>query len=468
MSKNLIRHIALIGVGVYLLALIIVSLVFRNHAMQLKWMLWGIGEVLFFFLLTTFFYPRWKKDDQKHFLRKVFWTALALRAVYAFVMCYYFYYQTGIAFEYQAGDSLGYHRTAVYLSRCIRAGHIRYVFQYLNAYTMGFSDQGYTLWLAFIYTIFGPNLLTPRLLKALMSAYMCVALYKLTFRTFGERTARLVTVMCVFMPTLIQITGLHTKETEMTFLTVMALERMDYLVRSRRYTFWTITAPILFTALTFGFRTIIGMSLIFAFIAFIVLSEKLVTRKQKIGTIAAIVLVFFVFLFTPVGREMKIIYRLNFTEGKMVSKKYEALGLKHAQLVKNRYMAPGVFVIPLSSMVEEANENQKMMNGSYYVKNLLAFFAMWAIVIAIREKRWRNFTLVGGFELAYLGIIAFSFAVNSERYHQPALPCLIIMAAFCMTHLRRKDLKLYYVYCGLLLLALIGWNWMKLSARGFY
>ena len=281
MSKNLIRHIALIGVGVYLLALIIVSLVFRDHAMQLKWMLWGIGEVLFFFLLTTFFYPRWKKDDQKHFLRKVFWTALALRAVYAFVMCYYFYYQTGIAFEYQAGDSLGYHRTAVYLSRCIRAGHIRYVFQYLNAYTMGFSDQGYTLWLAFIYTIFGPNLLTPRLLKALMSAYMCVALYKLTFRTFGERTARLVTVMCVFMPTLIQITGLHTKETEMTFLTVMALERMDYLVRSRRYTFWTITAPILFTALTFGFRTIIGMSLIFAFIVFIVLSLIIILAIQR-------------------------------------------------------------------------------------------------------------------------------------------------------------------------------------------
>ena len=93
MSKTLTRYISLFGIGLYLVTLAVVSLAFREHALQLKWMLWGIGEVLFFFVLTAVFYPRWKNDDPKKLWRKVFWTALAIRAVYAFVMCYYYYWE---------------------------------------------------------------------------------------------------------------------------------------------------------------------------------------------------------------------------------------------------------------------------------------------------------------------------------------------------------------------------------------
>ena len=65
MGNKLLRHIAFIGIGLYLPALLTISLAFRDFALQLKWMLWGIGEVLFFFLLTIVFYPRWKNDDPK-------------------------------------------------------------------------------------------------------------------------------------------------------------------------------------------------------------------------------------------------------------------------------------------------------------------------------------------------------------------------------------------------------------------
>ena len=467
MGTKLLRHISIIGVGVYLAALITISLVFNDYALQLKWVLWGMGEVLFFFVLTTLFYPRWKNDDPKHFRRKVFWTAIGIRALYAFLICYYYYYQTGKAFEYNVADGIWYHRTGVHLSRAVRQGYIRYVFQYLRAYTMGFSDQGYTLWLTLIYTIFGPNLLTPRLFKALMSAYLCIVVYKLGTRTFGERTGRLAAVMCAFMPILVQICGLHTKEMEMIFLSLLALERMDYLIRSKKYTTWNIAFPILLTGLTFGFRTIVGMCLIFAFLVFIMLSPKeLVGKKGKIISVSAIVLVFFVFLLTGIGNEMRIIYRLRFVDLNVKTEKYEALGFKHAELAHSKYLAPGAFVLPLAPMVEESPEHNKMIHGSTYVKNFLAFFAMLAIVVAFRQKKWRDFSLIGAYELSYLAIIMLSFAANMERYHQPAIPLLVLMAAYAMTHLRRKDLILFYVYCGLLYLALFVWNWLKLSARG--
>lgn len=457
----------MIGIGLYLLVLIVISVAFHEYALQLKWVLWGIDEVLFFFVLTMFFYPRWKNDDPKHFWRKVFWTALAIRAVYAFVMCYYFYWETGIAFEYDAGDSRWYHDTGVYLSKCLRMGYVSYVFKYLNAYTMGFSDHGYILWLTLVYTIFGRSWLIPRLFKALMSAYLCIVVWKLGSRTFGERTGRLAAVMCVFTPILVQLCGIHTKEMEMIFLSILALERIDYLIRSKKYTVWNILFSILLIALTFGFRTIIGMCLIFAFSVFVVLSSKdLVSKKGKIITLTAIAVVFLVFLLSPIGREMKIIYRLNFAEVNYQSERYESLGMKHSKLAQNWILAPGAFVLPLAPMVEESPTYYKMIHGSTFVTNFVAFFAMLAFVIVCRQKKWRDFSLIGTYELSYLAIIMFSFVANSERFHEPAVPLIMLMAAYSMTHLRRKDLKIFYVYCGVLFIALVVWNWLKLSARG--
>lgn len=467
MSKRLTRYIALFGIGVYLLALIVISVAFREHALQLKWMFWGIGEVLFFFVLTAVFYLRWKDNRRKPFLLKVFLVALVLRVAYVVFVGYYYYYQTGVAHEYGAGDSKWYHTTALLCADWLKEGRIRYMFWYLRSCTMGWSDQGYPLWLTMIYAVFGHSMLVPRIFKSLMSSYLCVLAYKLGTRTFGERTGRLAAVMFVFMPIFIQICGIHTKEMELIFLFIFTLERMDYLVRSKKYTFWNILVPILLTALTFGFRTIAGMCLIFSFVAFVMLSPMdLVGKRGKIITVVGVVVVFFLFLFSPIGREMKIVYGLRFTDLNYQSEKYKEMGMKHGELAKSWYMAPGAFVLPLAPMVEESPDHNKMIHGSTYVKNFLAFFAMLAVLIAFRQHKWRDFSLIGIYELSYLFIIMFSFAANSERYHETAMPLLVLMSAYAMTHLRHKDLKLFYVYCGLLFIALLAWNWLKLSARG--
>ena len=99
MGNKLLRHIFFIGIGLYLAALLTISLAFRDFALQLKWMLWGIGEVLFFFLLTIVFYPRWKKDDPIRFKWKIFLVAFVIRGLYAILISYYYYYQTGMALE---------------------------------------------------------------------------------------------------------------------------------------------------------------------------------------------------------------------------------------------------------------------------------------------------------------------------------------------------------------------------------
>ena len=82
MSTKLLRHISFIGAGLYLLVLIVISLAFREYALQWKFVLWGIGEVLFFFLMTLYFYPWWKDMEQKRFRWTLFLIALVIRVAY--------------------------------------------------------------------------------------------------------------------------------------------------------------------------------------------------------------------------------------------------------------------------------------------------------------------------------------------------------------------------------------------------
>jgi len=467
MPERLHRHFQWVGIGIYLMALLIVSAWFRDYALKPLWMAWGVGTVLCFFLLTYLFHHQWKGNERIVFLKKVFWTALGIRVVYVCAMMFYYYYQTGLSMEYLAADSLNYHYLACHLANFARKGQLRELFMMLNANTMGFSDQGYILYLTSLYTCFGKNILIPRLLKALMSAYLCVVVYKLASRNLGEKTARLAAIIAVFLPQFIHYTGTYMKETEMVFLATLAMERMDYLIRSKRYTFWNIAFPILLVATTFGFRTVLSMILIVSFVLFILFAEPgLISKKAKRIALIAIAVIVVVFLFTPIGWEMLVVIHLNFRESTGLVEKYQTLGLNYAEFANYKYMAPGAFVLPLTNLVEVANENQKMMTGTYFVKNYLAFFAMWSIVVAIRDRRWRDFSLIGSFTILYALMIAFSFAFNSERYHLPVMPGLVIMAAFAMTRFRKRDFAFYYSYNAVLLIAIVVWNYLKLAARG--
>lgn len=469
MLDKLHRHFQWVGVAIYLAALLIVSVCFSAYRLQPLWMAWGVATVLFFFGMTYWSNHRWQNLPTKTFLRKVFWWALGIRVIYVVSIIFYYYWQTGVSFEYQAADSWGYHNTAIYLSRLARSGQIGEVFRLLNGNTMGFSDQGYLLYLTTLYTCFDNNILGPRLLKALMSAYTCVAIYKLASRSLGEKTGRMAAVMAVFLPQFIHYNGTYMKETELVFLATLALERMDYLIRSHRYTFWNIIVPILLTAFTFGFRTIVGMALLAAFMIYIAFCPKeLLSKKSRYITLGITAAIGLLFLFTTIGWEMMIIFKVNVQTSDVLVEKYQAMGLQYAEYAHYKYMAPGAFTLPLTNLVEAANENQKMMNGTYFVKNYLAFFALWCLVAAIRQKRCRDFSLIGSFTLLYVLMIAFSFAFNSERYHQPALPGMLIMAAFAMTRFKRKDFIFYYSYDLLLLAAIVAWNYIKLAARGLF
>jgi 4-amino-4-deoxy-L-arabinose transferase and related glycosyltransferases of PMT family len=460
------RRFSCRAVALYLITLVTVLLLFPNYRLEPLWLVWGLCEVFGFFGLSYLFYDKWKDDNPRLFCRKLFLFALSFRVVYVVGLCYYFYFETGLPFEYEAGDSLRYHRQGVILSKLILNGDFETIFKYLASDSVGFSDKGYPLYLSIVYSVFGRNILTPRLLKSLMGAAVCVIIYKLASRTFDNKTGKLAAVLCLVSPTLIHYAGLHTKETEMLFLAVLALERLDYLVRSKKFSFFNIVVPIVLIAMVFGFRTILGMVLLFSFVLCVIFDPEILSKKTKAVFLPATLVLFFTFLFSGIGYEMKTIFRLNFFSHDYMVEKYEEKGLEFSEFAQSKYLASGVLFLPLSSLVSVANGNQKLMNGSMFVNSLMAFFALWAVVTAIREKNLRRYVLVGAYAFSYLFIIAFSFSVMSERYHLPVLPVLLIMAAYAMRNFRKSDLKYYNIFLCLLFVALLAWNYIKLAGRG--
>jgi hypothetical protein len=142
-------------------------------------------------------------------------------------------------------------------------------------------------------------------------------------------------------------------------------------------------------------------------------------------------------------------------------------GNRFAKYASASIFAPAIFIIPFPTVVNvDGQENQMLLHGGYYVKNILAFFIMFALFWIIKEKKWRDYTLIGSFTLGYLIIIALSAFAQSERFHMPALPFLLMLAAFGISKITNKTKKYFSWYMIFIFVVIVAWSWFKLAGRG--
>ena len=132
-------------------------------------------------------------------------------------------------------------------------------------------------------------------------------------------------------------------------------------------------------------------------------------------------------------------------------------------------MAPIVFVLPFSTMVNvDEQYGQQEKNGGNYVRNFMGIFALLAIYEAFRRKKWRDFSLIGSFVIAYLGVVSLSGFSNSERFLLPGLPCLIMMWAYGVATLRPQTIKWIPYWSIVVLFMEVAWAYFKLGSRGLF
>lgn len=459
------KQISSTAIYLYLGSLAVVSLLFYRFSMSLSFVLIGITWVVGFFLLTSLCSKKWRYIPEKHFVRNIILSALGLRFAWV-VFSYYFYtYKTGVPFEFEAADSLGYWGDGAWLA----TEKWPVIKDYLFTSRSTVSDSGYVFYLTYLYKLIGPNIFITRVIKCFWSTATVLLLYMLAKRLIGDEGGRLTAVMACFMPNLIIYCGLHLKETEMLFLMVAFLERVDHLLRTRRFTVIGVALPVLLGVSLFTFRTVLGLAAVFSVATAVVFSSaNVIGKRRRIMMIAWGVLAVFTVTGGTITNEADGLWESRFEN--QSTKRYQQTmrGNKWAKYATGTVMAPMMFVLPFPTMLDvDEQYNQQIMSGGNYVRNFLGAFVLLAVFAAIFiTKNWRDLSLIGSFVIAYLGVISASGFANSERFLLPGLPVLLILAAFGMTQLDAKSYRwVKYWYLVVPVMA-IAWAYFKVGSRG--
>ena len=456
------------AIVLYFLSIGIMSLVFMQYSMSMLWIVFGIVEVVGFFFFANTLTKSWAGYSEKKFTKKLFWISFIIRIVWVVVSYYMYLAMTGQPFEFEAIDVLLYDRFGRFGAEHFREGDFNIAKMF---YDLPLSDRGYPTYLSFVYWLTGDSIVVTRLLKALLGAVMCLLIYRLATRNFGEKVGRVAAIICMLFPNLIYYCGLHLKEIEMLFLIVLALDRADLTIRSKDFSVKNIVIMSLSILALFAFRTVIGAVLVLSIIATVVLTSGRVSKLWKriaFGFFAGIILFFGVG--NMIMDNVREVWDARDTNQDISMEWRSKLkgGNKYAKYGSVALFAPAIFVIPIPTMVDiETQQNHQMIHGGFFVKNILSFFLYVSLIVVVFiKKNWREFVLLGSFMLGYLAVISMSSFAAAERFHLPIVPIYMMFVAYGIGHINNKNKKYFQPYLIFLFAIFIAWNYIKLSGRG--
>ena len=453
------------GIALYIASLAIVSILYFSYAIPFEFMIFGFVEVITFFVLSTLYSKKWKELPDKKFEKNVFLIAFGLRIVWVIFSYFFYKAKTGIPFEFEAGDSLYYYEESDWL----RHESIAKIWYYMVTIQKSVSDSGYIIYLSILQKLVGYYIIPVRLVKAALSAYTCVLLYRLANRTFGEKISRLACIFSVFMPNLIIYCGMHLKETEMIFLLIAFLERSDNLIRNKKYTFGAIILPLLLGISLFFFRTALGAVAVLSVItALIFLPGQKINKGRRVITLIWVAITIGVLAGGTIANEVEEMWQDRTTNQASKRSQQISRGNLWVQYATGTVMAPMAFVLPFATMVDTGEQyNQILIHGGCYVRNFMGIFVLLALFYAIfKKKTWRDFALIGSFTVGYMIVVALSSFSSSERFLLPSLPGLTVFWAYGVSQLNSKNIQVVKWWYYIVPVMEIGWAYFKLGNRG--
>lgn len=467
------------AITTYFAAIFACTLLYSSHILNWKWWFFGIISVVGFFYFANKQTKLWINLRYATFSKKLFWSAFALRVVWVLISYLLYNQWTGTPFSIDAADELFYNDVGQYGASLIREGNWN-IYNNIISYSgdIAFSDMGYPIYLSIIYWIFGDSILIARIIKAILSAWTVVLVYKVASRNFGESIGRIAGIFCMLMPNLIYYCSFQLKEVEMVFLVMLFVERADALLRKGKLTFFPTLAVMLIPLALFMIRTALAATLVLAFFCALLFTTGRVVGwgKRIVLSVAAGIFVIIMFLTSSgIGEELTSMWESRGVE-QQANMQWRAerevgkgLTQKFAKYAGAAVFAPMIFTIPFPTMNDIiGQDNQMMIHGGNFVKNITSYFTIMALFVLLFSGKWRQYVLPLAVLCGYLVVLVFSNFAQSERFHLPILPLSLMFAAYGISIMNQHSwIKRYFKYwCVLMFIAAVAWNWFKLAGRG--
>lgn len=485
---NLPKWISNKAISVYIVALAIVTGMYFSHSMPWYFMLSGVGSVLVFFNYGKQLIRQWSVDrvrSEKLFEKNVFRTAFLLRVAWVLLIYFVFQYSYGDAFGFENADAMFYDELGKFSAERFKVGDFL-IKEDIERWggRIDISDMGYGYYVGLIYVLTNNSILIARLVKCLLSALTVVLMYRLAKRNFGEEVGRLATIFVMLWPNFWYYCGTHLKETEMIFLAVLFVEQTDDMLRSHNFSMWKIAPILLISSVLFTFRTPLAMVTVLCLLFSVVMSSTRVVgwgKRIVIGVLAAgLIGVTMGNVIQENAQKLLSQVQSGQQQSNMEWRTRRNNGNAFAKYASKTVFAPLIFTIPFPSMVRpfDGQNQQQLLNGGNYIKNILSFFTILVLFMLLFSGRWRNHLVPLSYMLGYLVVLAMSTFAQSERFHQPAMPMELMFAAYGIQQAlqgvpivpgigsRTKYRQWFTYWMYFMFVVCIAWNWFKMAGRG--
>ena len=473
-------HYSTYAIITYLIGLFGVVMLASPVGMVMKWYWWvfGIVEVVGFFVASSVLSRKWAQVRSKTFEGHLFWTSFVIRAIMVLFLYWFFYIMKGDHLMFSSADEEFYIDIATFGASRLRDGHfgsfISDILDYLN-HQIDVGDMGYPVWLSVIFFLTNDSILLSRLIKAIFGAYTCVLIYRVARRNFGEDVGRMSAIFCMLMPNLIYYCGINLKEIEMIFLMTVFLNSADKLIHEKQPSWKIYVLPLVSALLLFTFRNVIGITAIMALgLSLFFSNVHSLKLSRRLAMLIILLLIGGYFVGGKIYMEAQRVWEnRNSSQEQRLHERSQRSKNRMIEKASVAIFAPMIFTLPFPTMVEtKGQETSRMIHGGLVVKNIMSGFTIFALFLLILEggvrlrAKWREHVLLLSMLLGYLVILAVSAFAHAERFHLPIVPLELMLAAYGVTRLTKRQQYMYTIWCVVVVVAMIGWNWFKLAGRG--
>ena len=461
----------------YILALGVVTIMYRTYCLPWYYMFSGVVSVLVFFIYGSNAAKRLsvERTGEKRFEKRVFWMAFIPRLIWTILIYHLFMEYYGDAFGFDNSDAVYYDDLGQFVSGLIGEGNFHFYNEISNwSGSDDIADMGYGIYVGFIYWLTRNSIMAVRLVKCVLSSLTVVLLYRLAKRNFNEQTARIAAIFCALWPNFWYYCGVHLKEVEMVFLAVLFVEQAEQMLRSRQFTAWKVIPVLLIAAVIFTVRTPLGLVALLALLFSIVMSSQRVVSWGKRIIVGVIALALIgVVAGNRLGEKAQSLLEQVQSGNQDTANNWRTRrvnGNAFAKYAGSAVFAPMILTIPFPTMVRpfDGQNVQQLLNGGNFIKNIISIFTLLTLVMLLMSGKWRDHMLPLSFVIGYLVVLVFSAFAHSERFHQPIMPFEMMFAAFGISIVMNdRRYKRWFIYwCILMFVAAIAWNWFKLKGRG--
>lgn len=464
------------GILVYVVSLCLVSIFFPDRIMP--WWLWmfGIISVVMFFWGSNYLTKLWYNTPERKYTQKLFLWAFAIRALYAIFIYYFNYEHYGTYYESSDGDITWYVPSAIQIAHQLSEGSFQEVIKIWMGWGVDISDMGYIVYLSILYLFTDTisDVVLPLILKAIYGSITCVMIYCIAKRHFGEHVGRMTGVFCMLQANMIWWCGSMMKETEMVFIMVWYVYEMDRVLSKGNFKLQNLTGAIILGLLLFTFRSSLALVAFGSMFITVLLSDtKVVSLATKIvaGILVAIVLsISYGDNIVDIVKDVQTKVQSDDQSRNMEWRTQRKNGNQFAKYAGAAVFAPMIFTIPFPSMVYtfQGQEMHMMMNGGYFIKNLLSFFVIVVMLAFLYTGEWRKHTFLVSMLIGYLIALVLSNFAQSGRFHMPVLPLELMFAAYGISILYKNQMyRRWFNYAlAIEIFICLAWAWFKLAGRG--